>query len=840
MPILNSLFRFYALPFLVLIVGSLLSWALFEYEYKQENAQIQSEYKFRALDHSAGFRIGIQILTNKINMLARVLEHELGSGEELVSGDKLEKFVTLFLADSKSIRDVMYYASSDDLMRADGSPAIQALHIESPWLNRHMNSAVNIMEALKKNIKSRKETTIIVNQAGNKPWAYEIVPMLKQGNLLGWLVVSWDVGAELELVLKMLPVSGQDIFFEFGNALDMQVVGKSKKAQYTHLSRSREKYAASKDIRYFQWLDEIEVLGRTWLLRYESAPGFLIAHPVKNAWNMFYGGLAMSALLALLTILIYRRTRLIQGLVKVKTRDLRHARHRMQLLVDALAEGVFDMDEKGACSFINQRALDLLGYEDASQIIGQDVHQLIHHSDVDGNVVLQDHCKIAAVMQTGEAIYVNDEVFWKLDGSPLSVAYRATPIYDEHAILKGIVVTFLDISEQLLAEQEREQMRKQVEHTQRLESLGVLAGGIAHDFNNLLTSVIGNADMALRRLDATSPVVKHLHRIRKASDSAADLCQQMLAYSGQSRLSMEPLNLSELVRDMGELLAISIHKYVEVGYKLENPIRSIYADKVQVQQIVMNLLINANEAMNGKEGKITLTTGSMNVGQNFLNTCYSEEAVLAGHYVFVEVDDNGCGMDEDTVERMFEPFFSTKFSGRGLGMSAMLGIVRAHAGAVFVHSLEGQGTCIKILLPSLAEESLMAVEQGDLESDNEALEKKKGLILVVDDEEDLREVAGMMLEDMGCEVLFAEDGLQALDIFAEHIDDIDLVLLDLTMPKMGGEACMEGLQRLRSDVPVLISSGYSEAQCAKFENFLPKPYSETLFQEKIRGALNNK
>lgn len=842
MPNVNSLFRFYVLIFSVLSIGCLLSWALFEYEYKHENLQIQSEYKFRALDHSAGLRMGMQMFSNQINMLVHVLEHELDSGEVLDSNEELESFIRLFLADSKSIRDVMYYPSSDDLLRVDGAPSVQVLHADSPWFNQHINSAANIMGAFKQSIKNQKRMTVIVNQADNQPWAYEVIPMIKKGNLLGWLVVSWDIGEEIELVLKMLPVSGQDILFNFGNALSMQAEGELKEAQYTHLSRSREKYVASKDSRHYQWLDEIEILGRTWHLRYDSAPGFLITHPVTNAWNIFYGGLIMSVLLSLLTMLVYRRTLLVQGLVDVKTRDLRQARHRMQLLVDSLAEGVFDMDAKGACSFINQRALDILGYQDASQVMGQGVHELIHHSDVGGEVMPKEHCKIASVMRSGKAIHVDDEVFWKSDGSALPVAYRATPIRDEEDTLMGIVVTFLDISSQLAVEQEREHMRKQVEHTQRLESLGVLAGGIAHDFNNLLTSVTGNTDLALRHLDATSPVIKHLNSIHKASRHAADLCKQMLAYSGQGQLVMGSLNLSELVRDMGQLLAVSIGKHIEVDYKLANPIHLIHADKAQIQQVVMNLLTNANEAVGDQQGRITVTTGVMDANQLFLNACYADKTVLSGHYVFIDVADSGCGMNAATVGRMFEPFFTTKFTGRGLGMSAMQGIVRVHAGAISVQSEEGQGTCIRVLFPSLENESFIAVEQseqqGELEKNDVDLAKHEGLVLVVDDEESLREVAGMMLEDMGYQVLFAEDGLQALDVFVQRIDDIDLVVLDLTMPKMGGEACMEALRQLRSDVPILISSGYSEAQCAKFENFLPKPYSEALFQEKINATLN--
>jgi len=837
---LSPLFRFYTLPVLVLLLGALLSWALFKYEYKHENLQIQSEYKFRALDHSAGFRMGIHMLSSKINMLENVLEHEIDSGEELDSNADLEHFVRLFLADSKSIRDIMYYASSDDLLDSDGVPAAEVLHVDSAWHSKHLNSVKHIVEAFKSSVENKKKITLIVNQSDNQPWAYEVIPMMKNGEFLGWLVVSWDVGQELERVLTMLPVSGQDILFKFGDALTIQADGGLKKAQYIHRSRSRERYVASNDGRHFQWLDNIEIMGRIWELRYDSAPGFLITHPIKNAWNVFYGGLLMSVLLALLTLLLYRRTRMIQSLVDIRTKQLKSAQKRVHLLIDSLAEGLFDMDKEGVCTFINQRALDLLGYGHANEVIGQHIHELIHHSNGDSTLIAHEHCKIAAVMDTAKAIRVDDEVFWRADGSPLSISYHATPVHDDTGDVVSIVVSFLDISAQLVAEQEREQMRKQVEHTQRLESLGVLAGGIAHDFNNLLSTIMGNASLALNHVGDAAYVMKYMQRINKACVRASDLCQQMLAYSGQGQVKKDSLNVSELVQDMGQLLEVSLTKGVHLDFCLADPIRLVHADVAQIQQIVMNLLTNANEAMSGQQGSIRLTTGVIDVNEDFLQGCYGNYHMTPGTYAFFEVHDHGCGMDHATTERIFEPFFTTKFTGRGLGMSAVLGIVRAHGGVLKMDSVLGKGTCIRVLFPALDGESclLPPYQQNSEHSVVDVSQDTQGLVLVVDDEESLREVAGLMLEDMGYQVLFAEDGLQALDVFAQHSNDIDLVVLDLTMPKMGGEACMQALQGLRADIPILISSGYSVEQLTKFKHFLPKPYSEVLFQEKVNEALH--
>lgn len=847
---LSLLFRFYTLPILVFFLSSLLSWVVFEYQYIQENKQFQMEYNSRAGGHTAAFELGLEDMSTYVYHLASFLTHEAnndGDDGGFKSNKEFSDFIRVFFSGNNAVRDAIWYESEADishaLLDAPESRVLHILHPDSPWHSQSIANMPAILTVLKRVIQDQKAGAFVLQKAMNQPWIYEVIPIRSDGKQ-GCLLVSWDVGALIEYVLTKVPVGGQDIHYDFGETVVLDRKAKLgvthhtiHKAEYIHLSRSRKTNEATGDQRHFYWQDELQLPGRVWRIRYVSAPAFLDSHRVVNAWNVLYGGLLISALLALLTLLIYRRARMIEGLVNIRSQQLHGAQKRIHLLVDSLAEGLLDMDGKGVCTFINQRGLDLLGYQRANQVIGQNIHELIHHSDVQRNIITHEHCKIVAVMHTAKAIRVADEVFWRADGSAIAVSYNATPVYDDTNTIVSIAVSFLDISAQVAAEQEREQMRKQVEHIQRLESLGMLAGGIAHDFNNLLTSVIGNADLALHHLDATSPVIKHLNGIHKASHHAADLCKQMLAYSGQCPLMMDSLNISELVRDMGKLLDVSISKYVEVDYELANPIHLMHADKTQVQQIVMNLLINANEAIGDKEGKLTVTTGMMDVDQKFLSTCYADKTVLPGDYVFVDVDDNGCGMDKTTLDKMFEPFFTTKFTGRGLGMSAMLGIVRSHMGAVFVRSVKGKGTCIRVLFPSLEAESFMTIEQDEIENDAVDLVKHEGLILVVDDEVNLREIAGMMLEDMGYQVLFAENGLQALDVFSQHVDDIDLVLLDLTMPKMGGEACMEALRELRANVPVLITSGYSETQGSKFENFLAKPYSEALFQEKVNTCV---
>jgi len=241
-----------------------------------------------------------------------------------------------------------------------------------------------------------------------------------------------------------------------------------------------------------------------------------------------------------------------------------------------------------------------------------------------------------------------------------------------------------------------------LEHTQRLESLGVLAGGIAHDFNNLLTAILGNAGLARRRTPENSPITANLKHIEDASERAADLCKQMLAYSGKGKFIVIPINLSTLITDITKLLSISITKNVSLRTDLDAALPAIEADKAQMQQVIMNLVINASEAIAEDNGNIVIHTGVMDADASYLQTTHIDDPLPSGSYVFMEISDDGCGMDQQTQKKLFDPFFTTKFAGRGLGMSAILGIVRGHRGAIKVYSEAGKGTTFKVLFPVAA------------------------------------------------------------------------------------------------------------------------------------------
>ncbi len=400
-----------------------------------------------------------------------------------------------------------------------------------------------------------------------------------------------------------------------------------------------------------------------------------------------------------------------------------------------------------------------------------------------------------------------------------------------------------EIQERIRSEEAQQRLEKQVQHAQRLESLGVLAGGIAHDFNNLLVAVLGNTELALMDLPQYSPVKQRLEDVRATAVRAADLTNQMLAYSGKGRFAVQPVAMNELIQEMSNLLTISISKSAVLRFNFAENLPSVVADPGQMRQVVMNLITNASEAIGDKSGIISISTGLLHADEHYLAQTYLNDKFQPGSYVSLEVADTGCGMAPSVQEKIFDPFFTTKFTGRGLGLAAILGIVRGHGGAIRVYSEEGKGTAFKILLPAGAETAVSAIV-----SENESLRdwKGSGTVLVIDDEEAVRNVARMMLERVGFTVLTAVDGLAGLEIFEQRADEIEAVLLDLTMPHMNGEEAFRALRRVRTDVPVILTSGYSEQDTsAEFAGkgiagFVQKPFRLEKLLEQFHAALNRK
>jgi two-component system cell cycle sensor histidine kinase/response regulator CckA len=387
------------------------------------------------------------------------------------------------------------------------------------------------------------------------------------------------------------------------------------------------------------------------------------------------------------------------------------------------------------------------------------------------------------------------------------------------------------------ARTERRKLEAQLIHAQKMESVGTLAGGVAHDFNNLLTAIVGNAQLALSRISADNPAREALAEIEKSGVRAADLTRQLLIFSRKQRLEPKLISLNEIIRNFMKMLKRIIGEDVDVEFREGQELPPVLADPGQIEQVVMNLAVNARDAMAGG-GKLTISTE-----ETFLTDtdCQSNGIFRPGRFARISVSDTGSGMDEDTLSRIFEPFFTTKGEGRGtgLGLSVVYGIVKQHDGLIDVTSSEGEGSTFSIYLPISRE----AVRQ-ELPAQDKDLKGGKETILVAEDEELLRRLAREILEGLGYCVILASDGEEAVTVYRENRDKIDLMLLDIVMPKIGGRAAYECMRAVGCEVPVIFMTGYSaELAQNKFlkeinGGFIPKPYSVQSLGQKVREVLD--
>jgi two-component system cell cycle sensor histidine kinase/response regulator CckA len=411
--------------------------------------------------------------------------------------------------------------------------------------------------------------------------------------------------------------------------------------------------------------------------------------------------------------------------------------------------------------------------------------------------------------------------------------YSFGPIRDRGGAIVGSVVVARDITDLKAAEEKLRQ-------SQKLESIGLLAGGVAHDFNNILVGVIGNASLAQEILPEGHEVAEILGRIVKAGEQAAHLTRQMLAYAGKGQFLVEAIDLSDLIPEISGLVQPSISKKIAMQVNLEPNLPSVEADRGQMQQVFMNLVLNAAEAIGSDAGLISVETGVQTVDAAYQRR-FPETAELAcGTYVYLQVRDTGCGMDETTKARVFDPFFSTKFQGRGLGLAAVAGIVRAHKGIVQLTTAPGAGATFRVLLPATGASAAASVPSPRRRRDL----RGKGTVLVVDDELNVRSLAQAGLERHGYQVLLADSGRAAIEIVREQGGRIDLVLLDLGMPVMGGEEVLPRLREIRPDLKVMVSSGFSEVETlrvfagAPLSGFIQKPYTVRELAAEVKAAMS--
>jgi two-component system cell cycle sensor histidine kinase/response regulator CckA len=538
------------------------------------------------------------------------------------------------------------------------------------------------------------------------------------------------------------------------------------------------------------------------------------------------------------------------GLAKIIRDDTERKRSEELLqyqmnLADAIttnaAEGMLLIDSEGRVTFANQTAQAMFGWTQ-EELVGELLHEKLHCRRPDGTWYPSEDCLHMRVLANGETLRSEEDFFLHKGGRVIPTSCSIAPVQSDDTIA-GAVMVVRDLTEQKLAEATERENEEALQQAQKLESIGVLAGGIAHDFNNLLTGIMGNAGLARRAITAgkTEQAAALLRDVLSASERAADLTRQLLAYAGKGRFVILPVDLCKLVSEVSTLIRASISKKITLVIDVPDDCPLVEADRAQLQQLVMNLVINGGEAIGDEPGTLTVRVRTEHFTERRERPRAEGFPIITGDYVRIDVTDTGAGMDVETRGRIFEPFFTTKFLGRGLGLSAALGIVRGHRGAISVRSEPGRGTTFTVLLPVQRES-----RRADRTSGHAGVERDVqgvGTILVADDEEGVRSLVANVLEDAGYTVELAKDGADAVERLRALRDSVRLILLDLTMPILGGAEAATELRRIHPDIPIVAMSGYGDIEVmqrfsdAGVDDFLPKPFTPDQLAAKVRDVL---
>ncbi len=396
-----------------------------------------------------------------------------------------------------------------------------------------------------------------------------------------------------------------------------------------------------------------------------------------------------------------------------------------------------------------------------------------------------------------------------------------------------------DLTERRKAEEERRRHEIERQYSQKLESLGVLAGGIAHDFNNLLMTIVARSGLALRSLPQDAPAREHLSFIEKAGLRGGELANQMLTFAGENRLHFQTVQLSLLITDMAPFLRATISKRLTLHYDLSPSLPPIRADQTQLRQMIINIVTNASEACGNGDDIITVRTSEWDASSQDLHNWYVVGDPPADGAVALTIRDSGSGIPSDMIPKIFDPFFSTKFPGRGLGLATLLGIAQAHAATIAVRSEPAKGTEFVLIFPATTTPASKKKAPVFTVPEQHSSLPKKSAVLVVDDEEEVRVACSLIFQEMGLEALVASDGKVGIQVFAQHQKDIMAILLDLTMPNMDGQQFFTHVRSVDSTIPVILSSGYSEEEAMKrftdpgITAFIQKPYQVEVLIAKI-------
>lgn len=500
---------------------------------------------------------------------------------------------------------------------------------------------------------------------------------------------------------------------------------------------------------------------------------------------------------------------------------------RLRFMAESMPQKIFTATPAGGVDYCNRQWMEFAGLS-FDEIKDWDWVRLMHPDDAEETLRSWKDS-----MATGEAFQCVHR-FRRADGAYRWHLSRALAMRNSAGQISMWIGSNTDIHDQ-------KEMDENLRQTQKLESLGVLAGGIAHDFNNLLVGIMGNASLAADLVKPADPVQPLLKDVIEASERAAALTRQMLAYSGRGSFNIQPMDVSVLIRSVVNLLRSSISRTIELKLDLAEDRLFIQGDESQIQQVLMNLVINGAEAIEGV-GTVRVRTRAQTLEETGSRSVATGSGIAPGSYVCIEVADTGSGIEEAAIARIFDPFFTTKFTGRGLGLAAVSGIVRGHKGSIRVETELGKGTTFTVLLPALGKAGYSATPAVPELS----AAPGSGTVLIVDDEAVVRRTAAASLRKHGYSVLLAENGIEAVRVFEQSADSIDAVLLDMTMPQMSGEETLHRLATIRPNVKVILSSGFSEVEAARrfksqsLAGFLQKPYTAAELAHKVGAVLEHR
>ncbi len=513
--------------------------------------------------------------------------------------------------------------------------------------------------------------------------------------------------------------------------------------------------------------------------------------------------------------------------LRKKTEEaLRESEEKYRALIETTHTGYLILDEAGRVIDANPEYIRLSGHQTMDEIVGRSVVEWTAPHDYEKNAQEVKKCMENGFVRNLEIDYIDR------DGkiTPIEINAKVVKIEDGQRILS----VCRDITERKQVEEEKKVLEAKLQQAQKMEAIGTLAGGIAHDFNNLLMGIQGHASLLMLHIDSDHPHFERLKGIQDMVQTGANLTNQLLGFARGGKYEVKPTDLNELVKQSREMFDRT-QKNIEINRKYQKGIWPVEVDRGQIHQVLLNLYVNAWHAMSGG-GYIYIETSNVMLDENDTKPFN----VKLGKYVKISVADTGAGMDKATQKKIFDPFFTTKemSRGTGLGLASVYGIIKGHGGYIEVESKKGEGTTFSIYLPASERKVEKAVKTA------EQFIKGTGTVLLVDDEDVILEVGRVLLEAMGYQVLIAKGGEEAIEVYKKNLDEIDIVVLDMVMPNMGGGEAYDRMKEINPDIKVLLSSGYSiDGEATKIlergcNGFIQKPFNMAELSAKIREVLD--